>query len=128
LGTGHYANLWFLKNSKLMSFLEKSQLRCFKFGYEELCFFSKPILKKICDFVGIDYEANMLELENTNRHILRGNRMRFESNKITGIYYDNRWTMHKRSIWENWMLSKHLKWNQRHIYSNLDVNPFLSDA
>ena len=70
------------------TYIVAEKIDCLQIGYEELCLSAKPVIKKVCDFLGIDVQTSMFRLENSKNHILIGNRMRNNPEKLE-IKYDN---------------------------------------
>ena len=58
--------------------------------YEEVCLSTEETLMKICEFIGIPYEASMMELRKEESHSLGGNPMRFRLEEST-IRLDEQW-------------------------------------
>ena len=57
--------------------------------YEDLAQYPENTLKRVCEFIGIDYESGMLNFGSKPHHITNGNNMRFASNQ--SIRFDNTW-------------------------------------
>ena len=57
--------------------------------YEDLATDPESQLKQICEFLGIDYQPQMLEFGSAESHIANGNRMRFVQS--SEIKLDERW-------------------------------------
>jgi Sulfotransferase family len=108
---------WHKENRAIKRYLEKNNLEFFQFGYEELCLHSEEILKKICQFIGVDYSDRMLSPANSFSHIIRGNEMRFDNQKLKGIVYDYRWFLNKK-IASNPLFYPFLNWNNKNVYLN----------
>lgn len=111
--------LWFWHNLQLKQYITNHSFRYLQLGYEELCFHPKEILKKVCNFLGIEFVEDMLKPENSESHIIRGNEMRYDRNKLKGIYYDNRWFYDYRQMLLGWVLLPFLYWNNQNVYSNI---------
>jgi hypothetical protein len=58
--------------------------------YEELCRTPATILQGICDFIGIPFKSEMVQLRKQEAHNIGGNPMRFRQNEDT-IRLDERW-------------------------------------
>ncbi|MCK6438805.1 MAG: sulfotransferase [Planctomycetes bacterium] len=58
--------------------------------YEELCTSAEPVLRAICDFIGVGFEPAMLELNKNVAHIVGGNPMRMRRDE-SAIALDERW-------------------------------------
>jgi len=57
--------------------------------YEDFASDPENMGRKLCSFVGMDYDPVMLDFSNGERHMANGNDTRFNSNK--GIRLDERW-------------------------------------
>lgn len=110
---------WYQRNKQIKEYLEKNKLSYFQLGYEELCFRPKEILRKISDFVGIDYEEQMLYPQNSESHILTGNDMRFNKEKLKNIRYDTRWLMSRKLTLLSMLYFPLMEWNNQNVYSNI---------
>lgn len=49
--------------------------------YEDLCLETSDTLRSISDFIGVNFEKNMLNFKTDKGHALMGNRMRFDDNQ-----------------------------------------------
>lgn len=58
--------------------------------YEELTQQPSVVLRRICSFVGVEYEDQILDFGQKVTHITNGNRMRFSPDKT--IRYDDAWS------------------------------------
>lgn len=58
--------------------------------YEDVCLSTEETLQKICEFIGLPYEASMMELRKEESHSLGGNPMRFRLEEST-IRLDEQW-------------------------------------
>lgn len=110
---------WYHRNKRRMKEISTTKVPHFQFGYEELCFQPVRILKKICEFLGIEYSRKMLEPVNSERHIIAGNPMRYDENKMQGIFYDCRWLQNRKYFLYGWLFLPFLKWNEKQVYGNL---------
>lgn len=57
--------------------------------YEDLCTNTEKELQRICNFLGIDYDAQMLQFRTRIKHNIDGNRMRLGSDNV--IRLDESW-------------------------------------
>jgi len=109
---------WYKDNRMMERFLKKSKVKYMTLGYEELSFYPEIMLKKICNFSGIDFSDKMLKPIQTSSHIIRGNIARADSTKSQHIQYDARWlTSNKLSLLSP-LFAPLLNWNKRNVYSN----------
>jgi hypothetical protein len=76
------------------------------------------MMEKICDFLGFDFIEEMLSLEGSESHIIKGNRMRSQKDKLARVFYDNRWFY--RSEWHlpSVILPFIMGYNTREVYGN----------
>ncbi len=113
---------WYRGNQKIKKYLSSNSLNYFQFGYEELCFKPEEILRKISDFIGMDYADSMSYPNNSESHIIRGNDMRYNKEKLSGIHYDNRWFYSKKYFILNWLFYPFLDWNTNNVYQNIKAD------
>jgi len=111
---------WYRRNKMIKEFLQEKKFSYFQLGYEELCFQPEEMLKKICDFIEISYEENMLIPANSESHIIRGNEMRFNKENLQKIRYDTRWLQSPRGVLRNILFYPFMNFNQCNVYSNID--------
>ncbi len=84
-------NAW-IRHSRRSSFILKKHLpdsALLTVRYEDLAGSPGSELKRVCQFLGIDFRPEMLEFGASNSHIANGNRMRFL--KSSDIRLDERW-------------------------------------
>lgn len=60
-----------------------------KIKYEDLASDPEKIGRAICDFIGIDFESDMLDLSLTQRHLVNSNKTKFFPER--GVRLDERW-------------------------------------
>lgn len=65
------------------------QASLLRLRYEDLASDPAGTGKRLCDFAGLDFEPNMLELGEAIRHLVNGNDTRFSAHQ--GIRLDERW-------------------------------------
>lgn len=109
--------LWHRTNRKILRFLKDSKVDFLQVGYEELCLYPEIMLRKMCDFIGVEMEVNMLNFKNDSSHIIRGNKMRNNPEKQK-IRYDNRWFYRNEWIRSAFLLPHIIKFNKKEIYKN----------
>jgi Sulfotransferase family len=109
---------WYLRNRRMKNFLRDENIPHVQLGYEELCFSPKPMVQKICAFLGETPDLSMFSLQDSRSHVIRGNRMRLQPEKRQGILYDHRWF--SRREWLLWALlfPTIMRFNEREVYSN----------
>jgi hypothetical protein len=71
----------------LESHIDPSSL--LKIRYEDLASDPEKTGRDLCDFSGISFESQMLDLSSATRHLVNGNNTRFSPGK--GIRLDERW-------------------------------------
>ena len=59
--------------------------------YENLCENTKETLERVCDFLSIPYEEDMLKFNQNRGHLFMGNRLLFNENLDTKLKQDNAW-------------------------------------
>ena len=75
---------------------ERQLKRCgkpvFRLGYEELALRPEQSLRRLCEWLELDFEAAMLSpVAHSASHILAGNRVRFDAKRSAAIRYDAHW-------------------------------------
>ena len=88
---------WYRTNLAFSRFLDAQVPTYFRMGYEELSLYPDKLVPAVTDWLRLDYEPRMLELNPGECHIIHGNRMRGQADKNRKIRYDNRWFF--RSEW-----------------------------
>ncbi len=104
---------WYRMNRKHDTYLRGA----ISLGYEPLALHTEETLISLCKSLSLEYEQTMLEINNSDNHILVGNRMRTEQS--LKIDYDSRW-MAKTSIWPA-LLKPIMRYNSRLVYNQ--INP-----
>jgi sulfotransferase family protein len=111
---------WRGGNRRFEAWFEREGIEPFTLGYEELCFKTAAVLRKLCDFLGVPFDPAVLAPRGERAHILRGNRMRFDPQRRAAVSYDARWMMGARTLWSApWFLPV-MGLNRRLVYSNLE--------
>lgn len=64
----------------------------------------------------------MLHPKNSECHIIRGNRMRYDKEKLHSIFYDNRWFYSKKYLLLNWLFYPFIDWNIKNVYLNIKTD------
>lgn len=108
---------WYIRNIKMKESLHNYDY--FQVGYEELCLQSEQILELIADWLGVEFIRDMKTPTSGNHHLIRGNRMKHDQDKLSGIYYDNRWFYSRRQQALGWMYIPVFQWNLENVYNNL---------
>ncbi len=91
LGSRNVAR-WCRVNHRFEQALERCGKPVFQLGYEELALAPEQALGRLCEWLGLAFSASMLTPGlATGSHILSGNRVRFDPQKIREIRYDASW-------------------------------------
>lgn len=111
---------WWRLSARHERLLKSSNKQVFRLGYEELALEPEETLRKICAWLNLDFQKQMLQpLVFSSSHILSGNRVRFNSKKAGAIRYDASWMRTPTGISQ---LGLALPWlaalNSRLVYSN----------
>ncbi len=82
---------------------ERQLQRCgkpvFRLGYEELALRPEQSLRRLCDWLELEFTPAMLApVAQSGSHILSGNRVRFDAKKGAAIQYDADWMTHGSGI------------------------------
>ena len=71
----------------------------FRLGYEELALRPAQSLRRLCDWLELDFLPEMLApVAQSGSHILAGNRVRFDAEKGASIQYDADWMSHGAGV------------------------------
>jgi hypothetical protein len=109
---------WYLENKKLLYTLKKWDIPFLTIGYEELALFPEQVLQRICDFIGIAFQKEMLNPQNHKSHIIKGNIMRLDPQKNQQIMYDARWMTSTKLNYIMPLLIPLYRFNRKYVYSN----------
>ena len=64
----------------------------FRLGYEELALRPEQTLRRLCDWLNLEFaEAMLAPVAQSSSHILAGNRVRFDAERGSTIHYDAEW-------------------------------------
>ncbi len=64
----------------------------FRLGYEELALRPEQTLRRLCDWLSLEFaEAMLAPVAQSSSHILAGNRVRFDAERGSTIHYDAEW-------------------------------------
>lgn len=82
---------WRRPYSRALPILEKNvpEADWLRIRYEDLAQNPSQTLDKVCDFLGLDYQPNMMDYKQSGSHIANGNRMRLKEDAT--IRLDERW-------------------------------------
>lgn len=102
---------------------ERQLRRCgkpvFQLGYEELALRPEQSLRRLCDWLELDFEPAMLSpVAHSASHILAGNRVRFDAKRSAAILYDAQWMAAPSGVAQAALLVPSLAaLNRRLVYS-----------
>lgn len=82
---------WKLYNQRIEKTIEELGLPALRMGYEELCLSAEATLRRVCDFLELDYHTGMASPAHASGHVATGNVMRVDKKKRSGLFYDHRW-------------------------------------
>jgi hypothetical protein len=108
---------WYSTNQQMQGYLQRERIPTFQLGYEELCLSPELIGRKICDFMGVDFQPTMLQFKDTRSHVLRGNRMKNQEEKAA-LAYDHRWFLRRDWILPSLICRRIMQYNREQVYSN----------
>ncbi len=114
-----YVLRWFIENLKLELRFKSMNLSYFRLGYEEFALYPEFILKKISDYLQINYEQDMLNPTKTKSHIIAGNIVRADKLKKNKIIYDARWFTSQRVVYWGAFFGFLNRFNKKRVYSNI---------
>jgi hypothetical protein len=111
---------WLRTNRQVEGALRRSGRPVFVLGYEELALAPEASLRRLCGWLGLDFDAAMLTPgPSSSSHILAGNRMRFDSDRAASIRYDASWMTQGGAVAEIAAALPPLRgMNRRLVYSN----------
>ena len=108
---------WLYKNKKYKKFLQKNSFDYLLVSYESLCLNKNNTLKKICNFLNIDFSEKLLKTpQKSSSHIISGNSVRNDNKRKKAIKYDSRWF---QEGFVNFCYSINpilVHWNNKNIY------------
>lgn len=85
---------WYRVNRRFERALQRSGKPVFQLGYEELALSPERALSRLCAWLELEFTEAMLRPgQTTASHILSGNRVRFDPQKIRQIRYDSSWLL-----------------------------------
>jgi len=108
---------WYLGNKRMRHFFTEHNMEVLQIGYEELCLHPYLMAEKICDFLGEKTEPGMVNVNDSRSHVIRGNRMRRQTDKLN-IKYDHRWFVRQEWKMPAALFPNIMKYNAKHVYSN----------
>lgn len=109
---------WYKLNTDMKEPLEEYDY--FQVGYEEISLQPEQILNAIAGWLDIEFDEEMTVPATRNNHLIRGNQMKDDPNKLEGIYYDNRWFYNSRLQAFGLLFLPVFRWNIENVYQNLN--------
>lgn len=124
LGSRNVAR-WCRVNHRFERALQRCDKLVFQLGYEELALAPEQALSRLCEWLGLAFSPSMLTPGlASGSHILSGNRVRFDPQKIRQIRYDASWLT--ASVWPASAalnLPPLARMNRRLVYANQLIGP-----
>lgn len=108
---------WYFFNKRRLNYIADKQIKSYQTSYEDLCFHSEATVKDICRSLDLEYQEQMIKLNNSQHHILFGNPMRLNKQKQTSITYDSRWLGNNDWALPYALLTKVRSFNKKYIYN-----------
>jgi hypothetical protein len=109
---------WYRNNLAISRLLDTQQLMSFRLGYEELSLYPDKTVPLLADWLEIEYQPSMLELNPQQSHVVHGNRMREQTDKNSSIRYDNRWFYRTEWLWPYLLSARTRRLNTQLVYHN----------
>lgn len=117
----YLAYKWFTEHRRISEGLRKLDgVESIPASYENLCFHTTREMKRISDFLGVEFKPSLLTPAIKDHHILSGNMMRFNEHKLRSVEYDKRWFKSRRIMAWGWLWAVLLKTNSRFVYDAFD--------
>jgi hypothetical protein len=110
---------WYVVNRKIERYLSRSRIRHLQVAYEEFCFRPEAVCDAIAHFLDLG-SLSLDGLQNSDSHILQGNKMRYEPGRRDGIQYDHRWFHDTRSQLAAMVWPPLRRFNETHAYGNIE--------
>ena len=110
---------WYIEAKKFTNFLK--DYTHLKVGYEEFALFPEKILQMVCKNLRVEFDEKMLIPSNSKGHSVFSNRMRYDKNKMSKIFYDYRWFQNNSLNIASSLMPFVMKLNNELVYSNVKV-------
>jgi hypothetical protein len=110
---------WYYLNLRTQRLLKRNGLSYLQVGYEELVLNPELMMIKMCEFLEVDFSERMLSLDDNSSHVLLGNRMRFDAEKMSRISYDSRWFYNTDWHLPSLLFPNIMRYNHREVYQNI---------
>jgi len=108
---------WYIGNRQRQKYIKEKKLNAHQTSYENLCFHSEDTVRDLCDFLDIPYQDKMIQLTDTQHHILFGNPMRLNKQKQMSLSYDSRWLANNEWTTPFALFGRIKKYNKKYIYN-----------
>ena len=108
-------------NKKFSNVFRRSGMPVLRVGYEELALRPEITLRLICEWLGLEFSAQMLSPGTYSKsHILLGNRVRWQGDRNQKIAYDGSWLACNETSFSSLVFSVPLvaKMHRSLVYSN----------
>ena len=112
---------WIYVNKKFSNVFRRSGMPVLRVGYEELALRPEITLRLICEWLGLEFSAQMLSPGAYSKsHILLGNRVRWQGDRNQKIAYDGSWLACNKTSFSSLLFSVPLvaKMHRSLVYSN----------
>ena len=109
---------WHRKNRRIQRFVRTNRIPHLQVGYEALCRRPDAAVRRICDFLEIDFEADMAELRSQNSHLITGNQLRHQPARRSQIAYDDRWIERKDWRLAALLCPRIMRYNEREAHGS----------
>lgn len=119
LSMTRFAYQWIVRNVRIKRFLKRNKFNFMTVGYEEVALYPEFLLEKICAFVGLAFDRQMLEPGRTSSHVIRGNRARGDKELMRRFFYDARWLTSTKLSALGSLLFPLMVWNRKNVYGNI---------
>ncbi|MBA3732380.1 MAG: hypothetical protein H0W93_08565, partial [Gammaproteobacteria bacterium] len=111
---------WYRENRENQAVIKRLGVPSAQLSYEELCLFPSQSLTKISAFLGDEFTAEVLSFNKAEHHGVLINRMRNSEEKMSGVFYDNRWLFsHKQWRVPMLLFPRIMDYNNRHVYGHV---------
>lgn len=107
---------WYIGNRQRQKYIKEKNLKAAQTSYEKLCFHSEDTVKALCEFLELPYQEKMIQLTDTQHHILFGNPMRLNKQKQMSLSYDSRWLANNEWAVPFALFRKIRRYNKENIY------------
>ncbi len=110
---------WYLLNKGTQKLLRENGIKSFQIGYEELTLYPDFIMRKISEFLEVDFVEDLLRPGGGIGHVIIGNRMRSDPNKRERVAYDDRWFYSLEWQWPAILFPNIMRYNSAEVYRNI---------